>query len=107
MSAPSRARRLMHSEELVASVNATGPSVDSSSAVRVGLPLGLTPVPKLESGVHRPVFELAGAHRRTGRTLAARSFPALADDSRARSAAGQHCNGAAIARSAPVLRGVS
>ena len=55
-----------------------------------GLPRRVTPALKLESGVHRPVFDLARAQRRTGRTLAARSFPALADDSRARSAAGRH-----------------
>jgi transposase len=61
----------------------------------------------LESGAHWPVLELAGAQRRTGPTLAARWFPAPADDSRARSAAGRRYNGAASARSGPAPRGAS
>ena len=51
-----------------------------------GLPLVATPRIKLESGRYRPAFGLTGAQRRTGQTLAARSFRAQADDSRAKNA---------------------
>src|SRR5687767_13499635 len=63
------------------------------------LPRIAIPVFKLESGAQVPAFELAGAKRRTARTLAARSFLEPADDSRARSVAGPYCNAGASARS--------
>ena len=76
-------------------------------AEETGLPRIAIPVSKLESGAQVPAFELAGAKRRTGRTLAARSFLGPADDSRAKSAAGQYCNAGASARSGPGPRGAS
>jgi hypothetical protein len=52
-----------------------------------GLPLIAIPGIKLEPGRYRPASGLAGAQRRTGRMLMARSSPGLAVGSRARSAA--------------------
>ena len=63
------------------------------------------PVPNLESDRHRPASGLSVALRGLGRVLATRSLLVLEADSRAKSAAGLHCNGVAIARSAPGLRG--
>jgi hypothetical protein len=82
-------------------LNRRGRAADS------GLPRIAIPVSKLESGAQVPAFALAGAKRRTARTLAARSFLGPADDIRARSVAGQYCNAGASARSGLEPRGAS
>ena len=79
----------------------------SERALGPGLPRIAIPVSKLESGAQVPAFALAGAKRRTARTLAARSFLGPADDIRARSVAGQYCNAGASARSGLEPRGAS
>ena len=72
-----------------------------------GLPLGTIPVSKLESGRAQPASVLTEAERRADRMLAARSLLEPAVDSRARSGAGGHCNGAASSRSGPELPAAS
>ena len=54
---------------------------------RFAVPLIAIPGIKLASGRHRPASELAGAQRRPGQMLAARSFRARVVGSRAMSAA--------------------
>ena len=75
---------LLSAAELGLQGNETPATLDASPA---GLPLVAIPGIKLESGRCRSASGLTGAQRRTGQMLAARSFRALADDSRVKNAA--------------------